>query len=91
MLRRALGLTAIYNLVNDPQIADTDDADVARLRQIHRDLDRTVLGAYKWDDIPLYHGFYSYRQMIRWTVNPDARAEMLDRLLEENHRRPRVQ
>ena len=30
MLRRDLGLTKLYNLVNDPQIADASDPDVAR-------------------------------------------------------------
>ena len=29
MLRRDLGLTRLYNLVNDPQIADASDPDVA--------------------------------------------------------------
>ena len=32
MLRRELGLTKLYNLVNDPDIADESDDDVARLR-----------------------------------------------------------
>ena len=36
---------------------------------------------------PLDHGFHTYRQMERWTVSPAARVEILDRLLEENHRR----
>ena len=36
---------------------------------------------------PLDHGFHTYRQMTRWTVSPAARVELLDRLLEENHRR----
>ncbi|WP_030745827.1 Eco57I restriction-modification methylase domain-containing protein [Streptomyces griseus] len=87
MLRRSLGLTKLYNLVNDPAITDAADPDVARLRQIHVDLDKAVLAAYGWDDVPLDHGFHTYRQMQRWTVSPAARVEILDRLLEENHRR----
>ena len=35
----------------------------------------------------LDHGFHTYRQMERWTVSPAARVEILDRLLEENHKR----
>ena len=40
MLRRDLGLTKLYNLVNDPGIADADDPDVARMREIHVDSTR---------------------------------------------------
>jgi hypothetical protein len=87
MLRRDLGLTKLYNLINDPDIADESDADVARMRQIHADLDHAVMAAYGWEDLPLDHGFHTYRQMTRWTVSPAARVEILDRLMEENHRR----
>ena len=87
MLRRDLGLTKLYNLVNDPSIADAADPDVARMREIHVELDEAVMDAYGWSDIPLDHGFHTYRQMERWTVSPAARVEILDRLLEENHRR----
>lgn len=87
MLRRELGLTKLYNLINDPDISDTADPDVARLRRIHVELDEAVMSAYGWDDVPLDHGFHTYRQMQRWTVSPAARVEILDRLLEENHRR----
>lgn len=87
MLCRDLGLTKLYNLVNDPDITDLSDSDVARLRAIHVELDEAVMAAYGWDDVPLDHGFHTYRQMTRWTVSPAARVEILDRLLEENHRR----
>lgn len=87
MLRRELGLTKLYNRVNDPLVADSSDPDIARLREIHVQLDETVMAAYGWDDLELGHGFHTYRQMERWTVSPQARVEILDRLLEENHRR----
>lgn len=91
MLRRDLGLTKLYNLINDPDITDSADPDVARMRQIHLDLDHAVMAAYGWDDVPLEHGFHTYRQMRRWTVSPAARVEILDRLLAENHRRAALQ
>jgi len=87
MLHRKLGLTTLYNLVNDPQITDTSDPDVARMRAIHVELDQAVMDAYGWTDLELGHGFHTYRQMRRWTLSPAARVEILDRLLEENHRR----
>ncbi len=87
MLRRSLGMTKLYNLVNDPEIADDSDGDVARMRAIHSEIDAAVMDAYGWSDVVLCDGFYTYRQLARWTVSPAARGEVLDRLLEENHRR----
>jgi hypothetical protein len=91
MLRRQLGLTKLYNLINDPDITDPSDDDVAKMRAIHVELDRAVMDAYGWTDVDLDHGFHTYRQMQRWTVSPAARVEILDRLLEENHRRAGAQ
>ena len=88
MLRRDLGLTKLYNLVNDP---DYTDDDIERMRRIHVELDQAVMDAYGWGDVPLDHGFHTYRQMQRWTVSPAARVEILDRLLEENLRRAAAQ
>lgn len=89
MLRRQLGLTALYNLVNSPDVQC--DADVDLIRSIHVQIDEAVMEAYGWTDIPLEHGFHTYRQMERWTVSPAARVEILDRLLEENHRRAAIE
>jgi hypothetical protein len=90
MVRRGLGLTKLYNLVNDPE-TDSSDSDVARLREIHVELDRVVMDAYGWSDVPLDHGFNTYRQMRRWTVSPEAQVRILDLLLDENHRRTALQ
>ena len=87
MLRRGLGLTRLYNLVDDKALVIGSDSDVDALRAIHVELDEAVLNAYGWSDIGLDHGFHTYRQMERWTVSPAARVEILDRLLEENHKR----
>jgi hypothetical protein len=91
MLHRDLGLTKLYNLVNDFDIADSADSDVARMREIHVELDQAVMDAYGWTDVPLDYGFHTYRQMVRWTVSPAARVEILDRLLAENLRRAAAQ
>lgn len=87
MLRRNLGLTKLYNLVNDPGLETGTDPDVDRMRAIHVDLDAAVAAAYGWEDLDLTHGFHTYRKMTRWTVPPATRVEILDRLLEENNRR----
>jgi hypothetical protein avisC_12797 len=87
MLRRDLGLTKLYNLVNDPGLEAGIDPDVDRMRAIHVELDAAVATAYGWKDLDLTHGFHTYRKMTRWTLSPATRVEFLDRLLEENHRR----
>lgn len=85
MEKLGLGLTKLYGRVNHP--SHSDDAEIERLRELHVLLDRTVMAAYGWDDVALDHGFHTYRKMERWTVSPAARVEILDRLLQENHRR----
>jgi hypothetical protein len=91
MIQRHFGLTDLYDLVNDPDIADSSDADIARMRELHVELDYAVMNAYGWDDVQLDHGFHVYRQMRRWTVSPAARVEILDQLLAENLRRAKAQ
>ena len=73
--------------VNDPNIRA--DAEIQRMREIIVAVDEATTAAYEWDDVPLGHGFYTYRQMERFTLSPAARVEILDRLLAENHRRAR--
>jgi hypothetical protein len=87
LLKRDLGLTRLYNLVNDPELPDSTDVDIARLREIHAELDHAVTDAYGWSDIALGYGFHAYRSMERWMSSPAAGTEILDRLVEENHYR----
>ncbi len=84
MLGRAWGLTTTYNHVHDP----TDqDAAVVGLRDVHRAIDEATFSAYGWDDLDPRVGHYPTKIGVRWTLSPEVRAEVLDRLLEENHRR----
>lgn len=85
MSSRNIGLTKIYHLVNDPSTAQ--DAEVVKLRELHIDIDRATMDAFGWADLDLRHGFFSYRQVLRFTLDPAIRVEVMDRLLEENHRR----
>ncbi|MFE2463783.1 hypothetical protein ACFXCP_37720, partial [Streptomyces sp. NPDC059402] len=82
MSARKLGLTKIYNLVNDPSVRDLD---IASLRDCHRAVDMSVAAAYGWTDLSLEHGFYPTRQGVRYTFSTLTRTEILDRLLEANH------
>jgi hypothetical protein len=49
MVRNNQGLTATYNRFHDP---DETDPDIIELRRLHAAMDRAVLDAYGWTDIP---------------------------------------
>lgn len=83
-LSRNLGLTKIYNLFHD---SACKDADIAELRRLHVEMDIAVAAAYGWQDIALRHDFYGESKETRYTLHPDAKAEVLRRLLTLNHER----
>jgi len=88
MLSRQAGLTATYNMVNDPR--NTED-DIAELRRFHVAIDEAVCRGYGWDDLidRLDHGHHPVARETRFTVGPLAQRELVDRLLELNHERYR--
>jgi hypothetical protein len=49
MVRNDEGLTKTYNRFHDP---DERSPDILRLRELHAAMDRAVLDAYGWSDIP---------------------------------------
>jgi len=49
MIRNSQGLTATYNRFHDP---DETAEDILHLRSLHEQMDRAVLDAYGWTDIP---------------------------------------
>ncbi|WP_231427712.1 DNA methyltransferase [Pedobacter sp. Leaf250] len=64
---------------------------IIRLRELHQEMDETVLGAYLWQDIDLRHDFYEVDYLpendrVRYTIHPEARKEVLKRLLQLNHK-----
>jgi hypothetical protein len=72
--------------------------DIIKLRQLQQEMDQAVLAAYGWqgekdgdsDGIRLRHAFYSVNFLpendrVRFTIHPDARKEILNRLLYLNH------
>ena len=89
------GMTKTYNRFHDP---NEDDPRILRLRELHADMDRAVLDAYGWTDIPTECEFlldYEIdeeewgRKKKPWRYRwPDpARDEVLGRLLELNAER----
>lgn len=66
-------------------------ARIQTLRDLHVKMDAAVLAAYNWTDIVLGHDFHAVdflpeNDRVRFTISPQARRELLKRLLELNHR-----
>ena len=99
MLRNNEGMTQTYNRFHDP---DERDPDVLRLRELHEQMDRAVLDAYGWTDVPTNCEFLldfeideeEYRRKkkpwrYRW---PDeVRDDVLARLLALNGERAQLE
>ena len=86
------GLTKTYNRFNTP---DEEGAGILRLRQLHEAMDRVVLDAYGWTDIPTACQFVldyeddesSRKRLWRYRWPDEVRDEVLARLLALNTER----
>ena len=93
MVRNDEGLTKTYNRFHDP---DERDPDIARLRELHTEMDRAVLAAYGWGDLSATGEFLldhevdteasssRRRQAYRYRWPDRVRNEVLARLVELN-------
>jgi hypothetical protein len=71
-----------YNLFRDPACSDPD---ILRLRELHAEMDRAVLACYGWEGLEPGHDFYpNDRGQTRYTLSPEARREVLARLVDLN-------
>jgi hypothetical protein len=97
MIRNNEGLTKTYNRFHDP---DETDPDILKLRELHAAMDRAVLEAYGWTDIPTDCGFLldyeideeesgGRKKPWRYRWPDEVRDEVLARLLELNAERAR--
>ena len=95
MERSGEGLTKTYNRFYDRY---ENDPDIARLRQLHGEMDRAVLGEYGWDDIAVRCEFLSdfeaaeeptSKRFWRYCWPDEIRDEVLGRLIELNSERAR--
>jgi hypothetical protein len=95
MVRNDEGLTKTYNRFHDP---DEADLDILNLRELHATMDRAVLDAYRWTDIPTDCKFLldyeidqeewgDRKKPWRYRWPDEARDEVLARLLELNAER----
>ena len=65
---------------------------ILELRRLHVARDTAVRDAHGWHDLDLGHDFHEVESLaendrVSYTISPEARREVLKRLLEENHRR----
>lgn len=65
---------------------------ILELRDLHRAFDEAIRNAYGWTDLNLGHDFHELETLpendrVRFTMSPDARKEVLHRLLALNHQR----
>ncbi len=92
MIRHDEGLTKTYNRFHDP---DETDPEIAMLRDLHAAMDRAVLDAYGWTDIPTDCEFLldytvdeeswgTRKKPYRYRWPDEVRDEVLARLLALN-------
>jgi hypothetical protein len=77
------GLTKTYNRFHDPY---EKDPEIERLREFHADMDRSVLHAYGWDDIPTACEFlldYEIDEEERGTKKKPYRYRWCDEVRDE--------
>jgi hypothetical protein len=98
MKREQVGLTTIYNWFHDP---DCECPDIPRIRELHKVMDRAVLDAYGWRDVPTHCEFISEfgdeededengrprRKKFRYRWPDEIRDEVLASLLALNRQR----
>ncbi len=95
MVKKNEGLTKTYNRFHDP---DERDPETAKLRDLHVAMDRAVLDAYGWGDIPTECEFLldyeideeewgNKKKPWRYRWPDEVRDEVLARLLDLNAER----
>jgi hypothetical protein len=95
MVRNDEGLTKTYNRFHDP---DERSPEIRRLRELHQAMDRAVLAAYGWPEIPTRCEFLldyeideeswgTKKKPYRYRWPEEVHDEVLARLLELNRQR----
>jgi hypothetical protein len=95
MVKNNEGLTKTYNRFHDP---NERDPEILRLRELHAAMDRAVLDAYGWSDVPTDCDFFldyeideeewgDKKKPWRYRWPDDVRDDVLARLLELNSER----
>ena len=97
MIDNDKGMTKTYNRFHDPY---ENDPEIAKLRELHAAMDRAVLDAYGWTDIPTDCEFLldyeideeewgNRKRPYRYRWPDEVRDEVLAQLLALNAQRPK--
>ncbi|MBN8690832.1 MAG: restriction endonuclease [Armatimonadetes bacterium] len=81
---RQIGLNGLYALVDD---INCQEEDIVAVRHAIVSVDVAVASSLSWDPTFLEHGFHPWHPGTRFTISPQARKEVLRRLLKLNHER----
>lgn len=81
MEEKNIGLTDLLNKVNNP--SDITNF-ISSFRDVQVKLDQVVLESYGWGGIKLNHNFYETDQGTRYTICPQAKSQVLEKLLDLN-------
>jgi hypothetical protein len=98
MQARGRGITAVYNLFNDPEC---DVKEIVQLRTLHSEIDAAVLRAYGWNGVLARCSFvrefddadedeengHPGKKKYRYRWSDETRDDVLARLLDMNHQR----
>jgi uncharacterized protein (DUF433 family) len=73
------------------EVCEKSHQDILKLRELHVQMDQAVIETYGWQDVQLRHNFYEVDYLpesdwVRYTIHPEARKEILKRLLDLNHK-----
>ena len=84
-----IGLTKLYGRFHSE---DNNSNQVARLREIQREIDQALSITFGWDDLDLGHGFHEVPYLpendrTRFTISEAARLDVLRRLSDLNRQR----
>ncbi|QSB25245.1 DNA methyltransferase [Flavobacterium sp. CLA17] len=92
MFKYKIGLTDLQNIYHKRNLKSDSPYfdDIILLRELQKKTDWLIMETYAWEDIQLQHDFYAMEYLpendrIRFTIHPQARREILRRLLLLNH------
>ena len=89
MINNSIGLTKLYARIHSEAVSSKEEI---LLREIQREIDRSLADAFGWGSLDLGHGFHEVPYLpendrVRFTISENARLEVLRRLAELNQQR----